>query len=481
MQGGRPHWVGSFPVWNDGPMAGDGSPPAVPTHESWASRSGFILATVGSAVGIGSIWKFPYEVGANGGGAFVLVYAIGLALVVVPLLFAEFAIGRRGGGDAATSLTAVARTEGRSLRWGNVGLLGAAASFGILSYYAVIGGWTLAYAVDTAVRGLPGRDAAAVQARFDTFLASGWVMTAAQAAFLAAVAAVVVRGVQRGIESSMKVLMPMLAVLLVSLAVWSCVQGDAAEAARFLFVPDFGNLSGRGVLDALGLGFFSIGVGLGLMITYAAYSSAEIDLRQVAVASVLADSAVSLVAGLAVFPIVFAHGLDPAGGPGLVFVSLPLAFAEVPGARLAAVAFFLLLFVAALASATSMLEAVAAVLSSRFDWSRRRAVALGGGAAFLAGLATVGSFSWWRGLHPLGWIDRYATATVYDLLDELTSNLLLPAGGLLIAVFAGWATGGRVVASELGLHHRGVAQLRLLLRYVAPALIVAATIGAFWD
>ncbi|MEZ5264832.1 MAG: sodium-dependent transporter [Acidimicrobiales bacterium] len=423
--------------------------------ETWASRSGFILATVGSAVGIGSIWKFPYEVGANGGGAFVLVYAMGLALVVVPLLFAELAIGRRGAGDAATSLATVAVAEGRSARWAGVGVLGALTSFGILSYYSVIGGWTLAYAVDTAVRGLPGADAAAVQGRFDSFLASGGLMTLTHGLFLAAVAAVVARGVQRGIERSMKVLMPLLGVLLVSLAVWSSVEGDAAEAARFLFVPDFGDLSGRAVLDALGLGFFSIGVGLGLMITYAAYSAPETDLREVAVVSVLADSAVSLVAGMAVFPIVFAHGLDPASGPGLVFVSLPLAFADLPGARVAAVAFFLLLFVAALASATSMLEAVAAVLGRRLGWGRRRAVAVAGAAAFVVGLITVGSFNWWADVHPLGFIDRYATASAYDLLDELTSNALLPLGGLALAIFAGWVTAGRVVASELDLHPRG--------------------------
>ncbi len=339
-------------------------------------------------------------------------------------------------------------------------------------------GWTLTYAAQTAVRGLPGDDPVAVQARFDSMMDQGGWMTLAHAVFMAAVALVVVRGVQRGIEATMKVLMPVLAVLLVSLAVYACVEGAAAEAARFLFVPSFGELTARGVLDALGLGFFSIGVGLGLMITYAAYSSADIDLRQVAVASVVADTVVSLVAGFAVFPIVFAHGLDPAGGPGLVFVSLPLAFAPMPGARVAAVGFFLLLFVAALASAVSMLEGFSAVASTRWGWSRQRAVVLGATTCFVAGIASVGSFNWWSGVHPLGFIGRYAHSTVYDLLDELTSNLLLPLGGLLLALFAGWVTRGEVVAAELALQPDGRRRLALLLRYVAPAAIVAATIAS---
>ncbi len=268
------------------------SPSLSPSAEVWTSRTGFLLATTGSAVGIGSIWKFPYEVGVNGGGAFVMVYALGLALVVVPLLLAEFAVGRRGRSDAATSLSAVALAERASPRWRAVGTLGAVTSFLVLSFYSVIGGWTLYYAVRTAFWGLPRNNADAVQAEFDRLLASpGW-MIGFQALFLALLAAVVSRGVQRGIERAMKLLMPSLAVLLVALAIYALVAGDAGAAIRFLFVPDFEQLTGRAVLDALGLGFFSIGVGLGLMITYAGYAVPGTDLRLVAVLSVAADSTV---------------------------------------------------------------------------------------------------------------------------------------------------------------------------------------------
>lgn len=448
------------------------------TAEVWTSRTGFLLATTGSAVGIGSIWKFPYEVGVNGGGAFVVVYALGLALVVVPLLLAEFAVGRSGRSDAATSLSVVASTEGASPRWRAVGTLGAMTSFLVLSFYAVIGGWTLYYASRTAVWGLPGNDADAVQAEFDHLLGSpGW-MIAFQTMFLALLATVVVRGVQRGIERAMKMLMPSLAVLLVALAIYSTVAGDAGAAVRFLFVPDFGQLTGRAVLDALGLGFFSIGVGLGLMITYAGYAAPGTDLRLVAVLSVAADSTVSVLAGLAVFPLVFANGLDPASGPGLVFVSLPLAFADMPLGRLAAVAFFVLLFVAAAGSAVSMLEGVVAVLGHRRGWSRRHAVGVATPCCLVAGLATVLSFNVWANWHPLGTLDRFATATAFDLIDEATSNLLLPLGGLALALFTGRVVGSRWVAESLGLRglERGV--LRVALRYVAPMAILAAAVGS---
>ena len=303
--------------------------------QGWTSRSGFILATIGSAIGVGSIWKFPYEVGANGGGAFVLVYLVGLALVVVPLMLAEFAIGHRGHADAATSLEVVAKEESASTRWGLFGLLGAITAFLILSFYAVVGGWTLAYAYLTLVDGLPA-GASDAAADFGDLLASPGRMMLFQGAFLGLVAAVVIRGVQNGIESAMKILMPLMALLLTALAIYSMRNGDASAALRFLFVPEFDDLTGRGVLDALGLGFFSIGVGLGILLTYAAYSPPGADLRTVAVASVAADTVISFVAGLAVFPIVFANGLDAGSGPGLVFETLPVAFGSMPAGRLVA-------------------------------------------------------------------------------------------------------------------------------------------------
>ena len=444
----------------------------------WSGRTGFVLATIGSAVGIGSIWKFPYEVGANGGGTFVLLYVLGLVLVVVPLMLAEFAIGRRGRADPAGSIAAVAQAAGSSRRWAAAGVLGVLTGYLILSFYSVIGGWTLGYAVETALYGLPGADPQGVAARFDAFLAAPWQMVGWHALFMVSSAVVVARGVEKGIETAAKVLMPLLMTLMLLLAVWSVVEGDLAATLRFLLKPDLRHLNARTALEALGLGFFSIGVGLGMMITYAAYSGAEISLKQVAVASVAADTVISLLAGLAVFPIVFAHGLDPASGPRLVFVTLPLAFAGMPFGTTAAIAFFALLCVAALASAISLLELVVALLMRRMRWRRPTAVAIAASSCFAAGIATVLSFNVWAHWRPLASLGMASSATFFDVLDQLTSNLMLPLGGLAIALFAGWAAPQRLLAEELRLGPTGARALRFALRYVAPLGIAAATLSA---
>jgi NSS family neurotransmitter:Na+ symporter len=297
------------------------------------------------------------------------------------------------------------------------------------------------------------------------------------ALFMAATAAIVARGVAGGIESACKVLMPLLAALMLLAAAYALVEGDAATALRFLFKLDLERMTAGAALDALGLGFFSIGVGLGLMITYAAYSGAEVNLKEVAIASVVADTAISFLAGFAVFPVVFAHGLDPAGGPGLVFVTLPLAFAQMRLGTLAAVTFFLLLFVAALASAISLLEIVVATLMRRGGMGRAAATAVSAGTCYAAGIATVLSFNVWAGWHPLGAVPGFERATVFDLLDFLTSNALLPLGGLAIALFAGWAVPSAALAEELRLGAPAARALRILLRYVAPAALAATAVS----
>ena len=441
---------------------------------AWSGRAGFILATVGSAVGIGSIWKFPYEVGSNGGTAFVLFYVLGLALIVVPLMFAEFAIGRRGRGDAASSIATVAAAHGVKPTWALAGLLGVATSFLILSYYSVIGGWTIAYAVETAFRGLAGTEPAAVQARFDVLLASPFRLAVYHAVFMGLSAFVVARGISGGIEAAAKLLMPILGVLMVGLAVYSVIEGDLTATLQFMFRLDPRQLTAHAALDALGLGFFSIGVGLGLMITFAAYAADDINLAEVAVVSVIADTVVSFLAGFAVFPIVFAHGLDPAAGPGLVFVTLPLAFADMPFGTLAALAFFLLMFVAALASAISMLELPVALLLRRRGWSRPRCSLAVAGSCFATGLTTIFSFNLWADWHPLAALPGFAQATLFDLLDYITSNVLLPVGGFALAIFAGWVVPVRTLIAELGLSSTGGTLLSAILRYAVPLGIAGA-------
>ena len=449
-------------------------------RETWSGRVGFILATVGSAVGLGSIWKFPYEVGANGGGAFVLFYLAGLIAIVVPLMFAEFAIGRSGRGDPVTSIAAVAAAHGASRWWAMAGLLGVLTGFLILSFYSVIGGWTISHAAEAALTGLAGADAHAVRARYQAFLASPWRMLGYHALFIACSAAIVARGVGGGIEVAAKIMMPMLTALMLALAAYGAIEGDLPATLRFLFKLDLRSVSAHAALDALGLGFFSIGVGLGLMITYAAYGGRDIDLKQVAIVSVVADTGISLLAGFAVFPIVFAHGLDPAGGPGLVFITLPLAFAQMPFGRLSASAFYVLLFVAALASAISMLELVVAMLVRRLRWRRGFAAWTAAAICFAAGIPTVLSFNLWSGWFPLSGVEGFEHATVFALLDYLTSNVLLPIGGFAIATFAGWAIPDSVLTQELGLKRTSAATLRCTLRYIAPIGIAATALAPVW-
>ena len=446
-------------------------------REFWSGRVGFILATIGSAIGLGSIWKFPYEVGTNGGGAFVLCYLAGLAMIVLPLLLCEFAIGRRGQADAVGSIARVAASIGGANGWIAIGVLGVLTAFLILSYYSVIGGWALAYAFETARDGLAAQSSRAAQGRFDALLASPARMAAYHAVFMGISALVVARGVERGIEAACKIMMPVLMVLVAVLAGYASLKGDIAAALRFLFMLDTSRMNATVIIEALGLGFFSIGVGLAVMVTYAGYAGSEIDLRQVAVATVVGDTAVSLAAGLAVFPVLFAEKLDPASGPGLVFVTLPLAFGRLPFGTLAAVAFFLLLTLAGLASAISLLEMPVASLVRWAGWRRPLAAVISAGGCWLLGLVTVLSFNRWAAWFPLAAVPGLAKATPFDLMDDLTSNAMLPAGGFALAVFGGWIVPSRVLAEELHLGPRTAAIVRVLLRYVAPLGIAVAALA----
>jgi NSS family neurotransmitter:Na+ symporter len=453
------------------------SPSVLPgQREAWSGRLGFILATVGAAIGLGSIWKFPYEVGANGGGAFVAFYLLGLTFIVFPLMLAEFAIGRRGGTDATSGMAIVAAALGAARGWAIIGALGVITSFLILRFYAVVGGWALAYAVETVRDGLPGVTAGAVQGRYDALLASPFRILLYDSLFMAITVLIVGRGIAGGIEQACKILMPVMVVLVAILAGYSIVQGDVAATLRFLFAVDLTRTSAKVALEAVGLGFFSIGVGLAIMVTYAAYAERDLDLREVAVVTIVGDTAISFLAGFAVFPVVFAERLDPASGPGLMFVSLPLAFARLPLGAVAATAFFVLLTVAALASAISMLEMPVALLHRRYAMSRRSATLICGSACWVLGLASVLSFNRWAAWYPLAAVPAFKSSTLFDLLDHLTSNMLLPLGGFGLAVFAGWVLPPSVLADELRLGHATTRLLRFLLRYIVPIAIAAASV-----
>ena len=443
----------------------------------WSSRAGFVFAAMGSAIGLGSIWKFPYEVGTNGGGGFVFFYLLGVLLIVFPLMLVEFAIGRRGRANAVTSIATIALESGGSRAWATIGIVSVVAAVLILSFYSVIGGWALDYVVDTIRKGLAGDAANLVQARYDALLASPIRMTVYHTLFMIVTAVIVARGIARGIELASLYLMPVLIVLMVILAIYSTTQGDAAAALRFLFTVDLHRLSPRVALEALGLGFFSIGVGLAILITYAAYARPEFDLRAVAIITVVSDTAISLLAGLAVFPVVFAERLDPSSGPGLMFVTLPLAFARIPLGTSAAIAFFVLLSVAALASAISLLEMPVALAQRWLGWSRRHAALATASACWTLGLVSVLSFNAWSNWHPLARVPGLGTATAFECLDHVASNVLLPLGAFGLAIFGGRVMLPRLLAEELGLGGTAGRALGILLRYVAPLGIAAASVA----
>ncbi len=439
--------------------------------QSWSGRMAFFLATVGSAVGLGSIWKFPYMVGENGGGAFLLLYMVGLALAVLPLMIGEFVIGRAGQGSAVGSFVNVARKTGASRLWGLIGAWGVAAGVLILSFYSVFGGWTVGYAVDAIQGGAVAADGAAAGAAFGAFLSDAGHLTWLHAIFMGATALIVIGGVSGGLERALTVLMPVMFVILIGLVVYAAMSDGMAEAMDFLFNPDFSKVTWGTALEAVGLGFFSIGVGIGVMITYASYAGQEIGLGKMAVATIIADTVASLLAGLAIFPIVFAHGLDPAGGPGLMFVTLPVGFGQIGEGHLVAFGFFALLLVSALASAISIMELVVAWVSERFRAPRWISTIAVAGLCFALGLATVWSFNVWAEVKPFAGLGILTDKSWFDGIDWITSNLMLPIGGIGVALFLGWTAAGKALDDQIGGNGTGLTILRWLLRIVVPGLI----------
>jgi NSS family neurotransmitter:Na+ symporter len=413
------------------------------------------------------MWKFPYVVGVSGGGAFVLMYLIAAAVVAVPVLVAELLIGRRGQHSPPFSMRALAAEVGASPRWSVVGWMGVIAGYLILSYYSVIAGWVIAYVKIAALGGLTGLDAASVSALFDGLLADPVRLIFWHTVFIAITALIIAGGVQEGIGRAVKLLMPALFLSLVIMIGYSASTGYLGQGLAFLFRPDFSKVDGPAVLNAVGQAFFSIGVSMGIMMAYGAYMPKRASIAGSAVAIAFADTLVAILAGLAIFPLVFANGLDPAEGPGLIFVTLPVAFATMPGGRVFGTIFFLLLLVAAVTSAIAVLEPVVAWVIDRFGMRRKPATLASAVLAWTIGLASAFSFNIWSDFRPL------AGKTLYDLVDYLTANIMMPLGGLLIALFVGWRMKRAAVAEESALGEGLLfAGWRFLIRYLVPLAIL---------
>ncbi|MFZ9085905.1 MAG: sodium-dependent transporter [Steroidobacteraceae bacterium] len=442
---------------------------------TWSSRAVFILASIGAAVGLGNIWKFPYLAGSSGGSAFVLVYLAAVVLVAVPILIAEMLLGRRGRSHPAGAIARLAVESGCRPAWGWVGGLGVIVAWVIMTYYSVIAGWAMAHVWPTLSGGFAGADAGVTAAHFDALLASPVRLMAWAGVYTAVAVAIVARGLHSGIERSISLLMPALFLALLLLVAYGLVEGEVAPALQFLFAPDFSRIDGSVVLAAVGQAFFSVGVGMGIMITYGSYLPRDVSLVRSAFLIAGADTLVALLAGIALFPLVFANGLDPAAGPGLVFVTLPIAFGNMPGGQLFGGIFFCLLVVAALTSSIAAIEPMVRWLIDRRGWSRPKAAWIAGGLTWVAGLATVLSFNLWKDWHPLGALARFQDKTFFDLLDYATSNLLMPLCALLLAVFVGWRMRAEESADELGLGSpfQFLVWRNVLLKWLVPAAIAA--------
>lgn len=436
----------------------------------WSSQPAFLMATIGAAVGLGNLWRFPYIAGENGGGGFVLMYLGFVLLLGLPIVTAEMLMGRRGGGSAITTMARLVRDENASPLWKVIGWLSVLVPVVGLSYYAVVAAWALDYFGLSAANAFSGFDAQSAQTAFEEQTAAPIRQALLHGLFMIMTVAVVARGVNSGIERVSRFLMPALFFVIVLLVMYGFFRGDFRGALEFLFRPDFSSISGRSVLIALGQALFSLAIGVGVMITYAAYMPPSFSLPRSALTICLGDTFVALLAGLAIFPIVFASGLDPAGGPGLIFVTLPIAFGNMPLGQLIGPLFFTLLIFAAYTTAIGMLEPVVAWLSERAGGGRVRLTMLTGAMTWLLGLASVFSFSLLSGFHPLAALG--VEKTFFDLLDFGIANFLLPLNALLITLFAGWVLRRSVARQELG--ETGALWFRywrFAVRYIAPIAI----------
>ncbi|MDO5554775.1 MAG: sodium-dependent transporter [Planctomycetia bacterium] len=460
-------------------------------REHWGGHIGFILAATGSAVGLGNIWKFPYIAGMNGGGAFVLIYLLCIAIIGLPIIICEITIGRRTQKNPYSAFRELAPSATNGTRavgllfllmslgmlcfskfglaaifllvslaafytgWAFIGLMCVFTPFIILSYYGVVGGWTCGYFLKGLMGGLNFETAEEAGEVFQAFAGSAWTAVSFQLIFMLLTGAIVWFGIRNGIELASKILLPLLFLLLLTLVMRSLTLPGAEEGVRFLLSPDFSQLTPEGVLIALGHAFFSLSLGMGALITYGSYMDRTRNIFTAGFSIVFLDTLISLIAGLAIFPAVFAMGMGPDVGPGLIFQIMPLTFTMM-GESLAWIwvsMFFLLLVIAALTSAISMLEVIVAFLIDEFKWNRKTAVVVTLAiAAFAGAMCSISVFDW----HAFPWLERIfvfafggTKGNLFDVFDSFSSNYLLPLGGLGIALFVGWIWGTRYAVEEI--------------------------------
>ncbi len=435
-------------------------------HGEWSSRMAFILAATGSAVGLGNIWRFPYITGENGGGAFVLVYLLCIALIGVPIMMAEVLLGRRGRQSPINTMRTLATEEGHSPLWQLLGWAGVISGFLILSFYSVIAGQALAYIVRAAGGLFTGITVADSKQIYAALESDPERLLAWHTLFMAMTMVVVARGVKSGLEQAVRFLMPGLLIMMLVLLGYAMSTGAFAQAMRFLFRPDFTALTWNAVLTAMGQAFFTLSLGMGAIMVYGSYLPKRTSIAQTSITIAVADTMVALLAGMVIFPIVFINGLEPTAGPSLVFKTLPIAFGQMWGGPFFGALFFLLLSFAAWTSAISLIEPAVAWMVENHGMSRAKAAVWAGAITWVLGLGTVLSFNLWSEVTLFG-------KTFFGVLDYLTFNVMLPLGGLFIAVFAAWLMSRRSTVDELAIGDGlGYETWRFLVRFISPAAVI---------
>ena len=441
-------------------------------HGYWSSRFAFVLAAAGSAVGLGNIWKFPYMVGENGGGAFVLLYLLCIALFGIPVMMSEVLLGRRGRSSPVNTMTTVAIEEKRSSAWRLLGLMGVLAGFLILSYYSVVAGWALAYVVETATGTFSGVSSEQAGEVFNNLISNPRRLLFWHSVFVFLTMVVVVRGVSKGLETAVRILMPALFILIFIMIGYAMLYGDFIESLKFLFAPDFTKLSPEVVLKAMGQAFFSLSLGMGAIMMYGSYLPDDASIATTSIQVAFTDTLVAILAGLAIFPIVFVNDLEAGQGPGLIFNTLPLAFGQMSGGLIFGTLFFILLVFAAWTSAISLIEPAVAWLVEKLSITRMTSSVICGVVTWVVGLGTVYSFNTWSKIELFTgtFLDG---KSFFDLLDYLTSNIMLPLGGILICIFAAWLISEKSRREELRIKHEGAYKLwRFLARYITPIGVI---------
>lgn len=442
---------------------------------TFVTKLGIIAATVGASVGLGNIWRFPYETGQNGGAAFLLIYVLCILILGLPVMIAEFMIGRA----AKSNVNRAFRKLSHGTSWHFIGYLGILAAVCIMGFYAVIAGWTMEYIYQALSFGMENKSAEMFQTAFTDFTSGSfrpllWVFL-----FLAINYFILARGVKNGIEKASNVLMPMLFAILVAFCIRSLFLPGAAEGFAFMFHPDFSKVDSGVVLRAMGQAFFSLSLGMGTLITYSSYFSDKTSLPKTAVTVAFLDTLVAIMAGIIIFPAVFSFGISPSQGPELVFITLPNIFQHMPGAYIWSVLFFVLLAVAALTSTISLCEVAVAFLHEEFNLARRRASQLMIALCFVLSVFCSLSFGALSDVKIAGY-------TIFDFFDFFASNILLPLGGMLISIYVGWVLDRKFVRQEISNHNTlsvwyfGI--LMFSLRYIAPIaifLIFLSGLGVF--